>query len=92
MSEVVEFKRKYSRCCQGGLYHRGPFTHGDDEAFIECETCRMLLTPMAVLKPLVGVDLRLTQQITEKRRQLDRLGERCRTKCRHCGKMTEVNV
>lgn len=91
MSDVIEFKQKYRELCQGGLYHRGPFIYGDEEAFLQCEACKSFLTAMAVLKQVIGSDRRLNMQIEEKKRHLERIANKCKTKCHHCGKMTEIN-
>lgn len=67
--------------------------HVDERAgTVECGRCGQLISPIWVLAQLGHQEsywLRAYQDHVEIIRKLD---EKRRTKCRHCGKMTEVRV
>lgn len=60
-------------------------------AEVECVTCGTKLNPVWVLARLAREDSRFHENHKRYHNELKRLGERERTKCDHCGKMTRIS-
>jgi hypothetical protein len=63
----------------------------EGETEVECSNCGTKLDPMWVLRRMATEE---TQWLRTRERYMDemkRLRERSRTKCWHCGKMTEIS-
>ena len=65
-----------------------------DEALneIECGDCGARLNPVQALIRFAREESRLFRRQAEIRPLLERLEQKIRTKCQHCGKMTRVNL
>lgn len=83
--------------CNHNSYYRDGQRHEinylirEGETECECANCGTRLDPMFVLKVIAnreGEALRLREIAA---REMAKLHERSRTKCRHCGKMTEIS-
>jgi hypothetical protein len=73
--------------------HTYPVTYSlrEGETEVECGHCKTRLDPMFVLRLLAHEE---TQWLRNRQRYIDemkRLHERSRTKCWHCGQMTEIS-
>lgn len=74
-----------------GRMHAMTYYLRDGETEVECSRCNTRLDPMFVLRILATEE---TQWSRARERYIDemkRLRERSRTKCWHCGKMTEIS-
>ena len=58
---------------------------------VECSQCGERLNPMWVLKQLASNDHRYHEARRIHREEQQRLSERKRTKCEHCGQMTRIS-
>lgn len=63
----------------------------DGETEVECGNCGTRLDPMFVLRALAGNESRWMETAKKYQEEMQRLNERSRTKCRHCGKMTKIS-
>ena len=61
------------------------------EADVTCGKCGTRLNPMWVLGQLAREDRRYEANQKAAREMQNRLDERSRTKCQHCGKMTRIS-
>lgn len=61
------------------------------EAQVECGRCGEKLNPMWVLHQLAIRDRRMAEAQKASKAAQERLEERTRTKCNHCGKMTRIS-
>lgn len=75
----------YPRC-----FH-GPFLIDPEAGEVTCKRCGEKLNPMAVLQRLANKESEYRRVAETYQEQMRRLGERSRTKCQHCGKMTRIN-
>ena len=64
-----------------------------DEALaeVECYKCKAKLNPMWVLTRLANEDRRYEEAQKRHQDEMQRLSDRTRTKCFHCGKMTTIS-
>lgn len=60
-------------------------------ATVECGACHEKLDPMWVLGHLCNRDGTFARAHDRYADEMKRLDERSRTKCRHCGKLTEIS-
>lgn len=60
-------------------------------AEVECGACHEKLNPMWVLGRLANEDRRFAENQAQFNSEMKRLGERSRTACDHCGKMTRIS-
>lgn len=74
----------------GGCQHR-KFQVDERLQEVECSDCKAKLSPMWVLTQLAREDERLRNDWVRMRAHVQLMGERTRTKCRHCQKMTPVH-
>lgn len=58
---------------------------------VECAECHERLNPMWVLGQLCRKENRYHELHARYQDELQRLGTRSRTKCRHCGQMTAIS-
>jgi Zn finger protein HypA/HybF involved in hydrogenase expression len=63
----------------------------DKKAEVECATCGERLNPMWVLAQLCSKDARIHAAQKRYAEEMERLAEREKTKCHHCGKMTRIS-
>ncbi len=70
-----------------------PVTYGlrEGETEIECGRCHTRLDPMFVLRRLASEETSWKRHREVYIDEMKRLKERSRTKCYHCGKMTEIS-
>ena len=87
--QVVNLKR--IRIANGGCRHMRIMIDEQME-FAECGDCHEKLNPMWVLKRYSENESRLSMDIKENKRLLKALEKKIRTKCKHCGKFTDVNI
>ena len=77
------------------------FLHGfaidDEKKTVECRACGAEMSPMSVLLQYAKLEERLNEKVKYCNRRLDvikkankKLDERYRTKCNHCGKLTNI--
>jgi len=60
-------------------------------AEVECNQCGEKLNPMWVLSQLATEDRRYADSQKRYREEMERLTNRSRTKCQHCGKLTRIS-
>lgn len=77
----------YSRC--NHLY--ASFEIDMDAQKCRCKKCNEDVSPMFVLQQLMKTESRWMRQRESYQDEMKRLAERSRTKCRHCGEMTEIS-
>lgn len=58
---------------------------------VTCSKCGERLNPMWVLKQLTNRDSRFHEAHRRYHEEQQRLAERARTKCQHCGEMTRIS-
>lgn len=75
----------------GKCSHFGPFIVNDKEDAVTCKQCGERLNPMYVLKRLAHEETRWHQARVAYQDEMQRLKERSRTKCDHCGEMTRIS-
>lgn len=68
----------------------GHFLVDEKKADVECGLCHEKLNPMWVLAQIARDDDRLRHRWATLKADLQLMGERTRTKCKHCGKMTPI--
>lgn len=69
----------------------GPFLVDEKAAQVTCGKCGEKLNPMWVLGQLVQKENRWHEHFARYQEEMQRLGERSRTKCQHCGEMTRIS-
>lgn len=74
----------------GGCQHRH-FEVNERKAEVTCADCGEKLNPIWVLMLLATEDRVLRDRWAGMRAEVQLLGKRLRTKCRHCGQMTPVH-
>jgi hypothetical protein len=62
-----------------------------EKAEVECATCKEKLSPMWVLSYLCTKDTQMHEAAKRYKDEMQRLADRSKTKCRHCGKMTDIS-
>lgn len=67
------------------------FTVDEKLAQVECSDCKERLDPMFALTQLVHQETRYHELHARYQDEMKRLGERSKTKCRHCQKMTDIS-
>ena len=63
----------------------------DGETEVECGLCGERLDPMWVLRRLAGEETRWRQTLERYQEEMQRLAERKKTKCDHCGQLTWIS-
>ena len=63
----------------------------EGETEVECSICHTRLDPMFVLRVLAGEETQWSRSRARYQDEMRRLQERSRTKCFHCGQMTEIS-
>jgi hypothetical protein len=63
----------------------------DGETEIECGRCHTRLDPMFVLRVMASEETSWSRSRKNYIEEMQRLRDRRRTKCQHCGKMTEIS-
>lgn len=74
----------------GGCRHTR-FTIDEKLAQVECRDCKQLLDPMYALRQLAHQETRFHDLHERYNDEMRRLGERSKTKCEHCRKMTRIS-
>lgn len=69
----------------------GRFLVDEKKAEVECGLCHEKLNPMWVLGRIANDDYQLRDRWANLKADLQLMGERTKTKCRHCGKMTPIH-
>jgi len=63
---------------------------------VECKDCGVELNPIWVLLRLAENEKSLVQKLNQKAKLFDniskKLSEKRKTKCKHCGKFTDINI
>lgn len=67
------------------------FTVDDKLAQVVCRDCGVKLDPMQALVLIAHGETRYHELHARYQDEMKRLGERSKTKCQHCGKMTRVS-
>ena len=90
-----------SQWSKDGCNHRSYYADGrmnavtyylrDGETEVECSRCNTRLDPMFVLKILATEETQWSRVRARYLDEMKRLAERTRTKCMHCGNMTEIS-
>lgn len=62
----------------------------EDLAYIECSECGEKIDPLRYLVGLAKEERSIEYKITSLRKQETKIKDRLRTKCNHCGKMTQI--
>lgn len=75
----------YSYKCQ-----HGNFLVDEKNAEVECGLCHEKLNPIWVLNRIATEDRILRDRWAGMKAELQMMGDRVRTKCDHCGKMTRI--
>lgn len=76
---------------QDGRMHNVTYYLRDGETEVECSACNARLDPMFVLKILANEETQWSRNRERYIEEMRRLKERSRTKCLHCGNMTEIS-
>lgn len=63
----------------------------EGETEVECGHCHVRLDPMFVLRRMATKETQWSRAREHYIEEMARLSERSRTKCYHCGKMTEIS-
>lgn len=71
--------------------HFGPFVVDDKLSTVTCKQCGEGLNPMYVLKRLAQEETRWHRARLIHQEEMQRLKERSRTKCEHCGEITRIS-
>jgi ribosomal protein S27E len=74
-----------------GCQHRGTFMFDEKEETVLCKDCGEKLNPMYVIKMLAREETRWHEARSRYREEMKRLGERSRTTCEHCNRMTKIS-
>ena|SRR5690242_18491603 len=77
---------EHSKCA-----HFGPFVVDEKADAVTCKQCGERLSPMYVLKRLAQEETRWHETRAKYQDEMQRLKERRRTKCQHCGEMTRIS-
>ncbi len=80
------FEIVHSYKCQ-----HGKFLVDEKKAEVECGLCHEKLNPIWVLLALAREDARLRDHWSQMKAELALMGERVRTKCDNCGKITRIH-
>lgn len=72
-------------------HFNGPFLVDPDKAEVTCGRCKEKLNPMFVLKQLAYQETSWHEHFKRYQEDMQRLRERSRTKCQHCGQMTRIS-
>jgi len=93
MLEVVD---KYSECNHrrfwtGSDFQSVTYHLREGETEVECGFCHTRLDPMFVLKIMATEETQWSRNRERYIEEMKRLSERSRTKCFHCGHMTEIS-
>ncbi len=75
----------------GKCYHRAGYIFDDSLEHVKCNACNENLSPMYVLRQLANQESQWRQASDRYQGEMQRLGERSRTKCEHCDKMTRIS-
>lgn len=82
---VLEIVYSYGKC------RHESFLIDEQLATVECANCHAHLNPMEILVRLAHQETRWHQLHAHYKDEMTRLGERRKTKCRHCHKMTDIS-
>ena len=64
----------------------------DEESnIVTCSKCNKTFNPMSVLVSLARKESRWQMNRERYKEEMERLSERSRTKCQHCGEMTRIS-
>jgi len=74
------------------IHFQGPFSIDMDAGKCFCKRCGGEVTPMFVLKQLMQQESRWLRHRREYVEDMQRLEQRSRTKCDHCGTMTKIRL
>lgn len=95
---VVDYDKKcnhrYHWVDNGGLSGRmvnATYQLREGETEIECGLCNTRLDPMFVLRIMANEENDWSRSRARYIDEMKRLGERSRTKCEHCNKMTRIS-
>ena len=92
---IVSFKEAKSRYDMTGCKHLNIIID-EQLSQIECADCGAKLNPIAYLTTLAREEKSYKYQVVELGKALKKvkkeLETRTRTKCQHCGKMTNINI
>jgi hypothetical protein len=92
----LEIARCGGECDHKHLWIDNQMTHvtykiREGETEVECSGCSKRLDPMWVIRQLAHKESRFRESAKRYQEELERLNERERTKCQHCGKMTRIS-
>lgn len=93
MLKVVQWDGKcnHSFHVDGGKVRDAHYLIREGETEVECGLCGTRLDPMFVLRRLANEETRWERTRQQYKEEMQRLAERERTKCHHCGKMTRIS-
>lgn len=72
-------------------HHNQTYMITESEESVECGTCGTKLSPLWVLRQLALQEMKWHETRARYHEEMKRLGERSRTTCQHCGKMTKIS-
>lgn len=72
-------------------HHGGPFEIDPKGEKCTCKRCGESVGAYFVLDQLMKTESRWMETLARYQDEMKRLDERSRTKCRHCGEMTEIS-
>lgn len=72
--------------------HHRSFLIDDKKVQVECKDCETLMNPMYVLQKLCTDESRYMQEKKRYIALLRELKKKSRTKCKHCGKFTDIRL
>lgn len=72
-------------------FHRAGFTVDDTLAEVRCRSCGEKINPIWALHQIAHAESRFHELHARYQDEMQRLNERMRTKCEHCGGMTRIS-
>ena len=90
---VLNFlEAKRHRCGENQFDHCGPFIISDGLANVICKCCKREVNPIWLLNAYIKKFKRANRRIVLANKMGKELSERKKTKCTHCGKMTNIKL
>ncbi len=93
ISNIISLSKK--RIERGQCRHTYMTIH-EGSAKVTCNECKEQLDPLWVLTRFATEEQNMRKKLVLESKRFDniskRLSEKCRTKCKHCQKMTPVNI
>lgn len=86
---VINLFERRSIYCDRKIWH-GPFIFDPNGNECECKTCGAKFHPMAVIEMLANQESRYNRKAKEAIAIEEKVKDKNRCKCEHCGKITKI--